>query len=145
PADAKANGAATEYPATSEFQRTDGSPCLVTPNEVRQLMASGTISGTSQSDDVNFASPNGEPEPSCSPNPSPGCTDPNGALQAEVDLNRPLVPPGAFQSYPARQGFDQFYGYGRVNMFKALSAVLPGAGQSRIPPEAEITSPDWYE
>src|SRR4051794_238634 len=146
--DAKAKGALTDYPATSECQRTDGSPCVITPNEVRQLMASGTISGTSQADDINFASPQGEPEPSCSPTPVPGCTDPNGALQAEVDLNRPLVPPGEFESYPARKGPDQFYGYGRVNMFRALSAVLSsptGPAASNIPPEAEITSPQWYE
>jgi hypothetical protein len=43
-------------------------------------------------------------------------------------------------SYPARRGFDEFYGYGRVNMVKAEEP----AAQGKIPPEAEITSPKWY-
>ena len=41
------------------------------------------------------------------------------------------------KSYPARKGFDEFYGYGRVNMVKGIEAVDAGT----IPPEAEITSP----
>ena len=84
------------------------------------------------------------------PTPAPGCTDPErrrsrprwtrtaGARSARRRL---------FQSYPARKGPDQFYGYGRVNMAKALTAVLPTSRTppaSRIPPEAEITSPEWY-
>jgi hypothetical protein len=127
--------------------------CPVTPNEVRQLMASGLIdrSGTltRQSDDVNFAGtpPGSGNEPSCSPAPASGCTDPNGALKTQVDANRPALVP-ASTSYPARLGHDQFYGYGRVNMFKALNALInapvnPSA--SNVPPEAELTSPAWFE
>jgi hypothetical protein len=149
--DARAKGALSSYPAISHCLRTDGKPCVITPNEVRQVMASGLIDGHSQADDVNFAGSG--PEPSCSPVPTPGCTDPGGpggALQDEVDANRqiPIGPPGLFQSYPARKGPDQFYGYGRVNMARALSAVLSdpsSPGKSEIPPEAEITSPQWYE
>jgi hypothetical protein len=147
---AKAKGALTNYPDTSQCRRTNDQPCVVTPNEVRQLMASGKISGAPQADDIDFAgSPAGSAnEPSCSPVALAGCTDPNGALQAQVDLNRPVFPPAAFQSYPARKGFDQFYGYGRVNMFRAVSAVLSDPASpatSKIPPEAEITSPEWFE
>jgi hypothetical protein len=137
-----------DYPARSTCERTSGDPCLITPNEVRQIMASGTIAGQGQADDVDFAgTPAGSAnEPSCSPVPAPGCTDPNGALQAQVDANRdPPIP--ATHSYPARKGPDAFYGYGRVNMAKAVSAVLSDAahpGPSRIPPEAEITSPEWF-
>jgi Subtilase family len=118
-------------------ERVDGSACILTANEVRQLMASGSIDGTGQVDDVNFAT---EPEPSCSPAPSPGCTDPN-RLFADVEANRPVVSPLAeTRSYPAQKGFDEFYGYGRANEVKAVEAADAGT----VLPEAEITSPAWY-
>src|SRR5262249_50572181 len=118
-------------------ERYNGDPCILTANEVRQLMGTATIDGTEQADDVNFAD---EPEPSCSPAPTPGCTDPN-RLDAEVAANRPVVSPLAeTRSYPAQKGFDEFYGYGRVNEVKAVEAVDQGI----VPPEAEITSPAWY-
>jgi hypothetical protein len=153
--DAHQAGVLSSYPDGSECERVNGDPCLLTPDEVRQLMASGTIGGQSQPDDVNFAgSPAGSGnEPSCSPAPLPGCTDPSGpggTLRAQVDTNRSLLPlpPGEFESYPARSGPDQFYGYGRVNMQRAVSAVLSDPehpDQARLPPEAEITSPQWFE
>ena len=52
-----------------------------------------------------------------------------------------LSPLATSKSYPARKGFDEYYGYGRVNMVKAIEATDAGT----IPPEAEITSPEWYE
>jgi hypothetical protein len=117
-------------------ERVDGSACVLSPNEVRQLMASGTISGTARADDVSFTT---QPEPSCTPAVT-GCTDPN-LLFADVQANRPVVSPLAeTKSYPARKGFDEFYGYGRVNMVKAEQPAAAGT----IPPEAEITSPKWY-
>jgi hypothetical protein len=136
-----------------------GSECLITPNEVRQVMASGRISPPAdpgagyQADDVNFAGtpPASGNEPSCTP-PLPGCTDPNGAVQTQVSANRGAtlapLPPGAFQSYPARHGHDQFYGYGRVNMVRALAPVLSdpvAPDPATIPPDVEITSPQWYQ
>jgi hypothetical protein len=145
--DAKAKGALSDYPDTSQCQRANGNPCAITPNEVRQVLASGTIGGQGQADDVNFAgTPAGSGnEPSCTP-PTPNCTDPNGALQTQVNVNRtPTLP--ASKSYPARKGPDQFYGWGRVNMQKAVSALLSdpqSPAASKVPPEAEITSPEWY-
>jgi hypothetical protein len=119
-------------------ERVNGDPCILTANEVRQIMATGTIDGVEQADDVNFAT---EPEPSCTPAPAPGCTDPN-RLTADVAANRPVVSPLAeSRSYPARKGYDEFYGYGRVNMVKGIHAADGGV----IPPEAEITSPEWYK
>jgi len=47
-------------------------------------------------------------------------------------------PSGRFLSNP---GWDPYFGYGRVNAYEALMAV----DQGRIPPEAEISSPGWFE
>src|SRR5207248_1873781 len=130
--------------------RTDGTACPITANEVRQLMASGTFGSTlasdgtfdkPQVDDVNFLKDFPLGEPSCSP-PSTGCTDPNLTLQADVNspLGRPIAAPPGTQSFPARAGHDQFYGWGRVNAFNATSQVAQG----HVPPVVEITSPDWF-
>jgi hypothetical protein len=117
-------------------ERTNGQPCILTANEVRQAIATGSINGVDQADDVNFAT---QPEPTCNP-PTPGCTDPN-RLFPDTIANRPVVSPLAqTKSYPARKGFDEFYGYGRVNMVKAIQSIDNGT----VLPEAEITSPDWY-
>jgi hypothetical protein len=114
-----------------------GDPCPLSVNEVRQLMASGTINSVLQADDINFAT---QPEPSCTPVPLPGCTDKN-RLFADVNANRPVPSPlVTTKSYPARKDFDEYYGYGRSNMVKTTDAVAAGT----IPPEAEITSPEWY-
>ena len=136
--------------ATCKLANAAADPCLITANEVRQLMASGTITpedpnanvplgDTSRepglADDVNFTRP--EP-PSCTPVPAPGCTDPNRRFP-NADAARPFANP-LIRSYPAHKGFDQYYGYGRVNMVKALDAVNTGL----VPPTAEITSPQWY-
>ncbi len=43
-------------------------------------------------------------------------------------------------SYPSHAGWDPFYGYGRVNLGRAVQAVFAGD----IPPEAVITSPRWF-
>ncbi len=114
--------------------RPGGDPCPITPNEVRQVMASGTVAGAPVADDVNFAQDpllGTSAELSCLPLPTPACTDPFLA----APTTRPGQP-GA--SYPARAGHDQFYGYGRVNMVRALRTV--GAP----PPEVEVTTPNWF-
>jgi hypothetical protein len=122
-------------------------PCLVTANEVRQLMASGMVGGTAQADDVDFLP---GIEPFCGLAPAAGCTSPVASLLA-VRATRPVASPVATsQSYPARGGHDQFYGYGRVNMARAVGAVLPGplgdpSVKALLPPEVEITSPQWYD
>jgi hypothetical protein len=43
--------------------------------------------------------------------------------------------------YPSQPGWDQYYGYGRVNARAALDRIAPGT----IPPEADLRGPDWYE
>jgi hypothetical protein len=42
--------------------------------------------------------------------------------------------------YPSRPGWDQRFGYGRVNAFAAATAMREGA----IPPEVDVTFPDWF-
>ena len=123
-------------------KRADGSPCPLSANEVRQIMASGTFAGQTQPDDVNFNdSPLGpQPEPSCSPSAVAGCTDPNLALQQQVNGNRPVVSPPDTRSYPSRFGHDQFYGWGKINTFRAVRRAADG----HTPPEVEIASPEWF-
>jgi hypothetical protein len=103
---------------------TSGKPCAISANEVRQLMITGA-------DDIDFSGD--APELSCQPVPVPGCTDP--FLAAPATQARVTAP----RSYPARKGFDQFFGYGRVNMKRTVDAV------AALPPEVEILSPSWYE
>ncbi|MGI9184531.1 MAG: hypothetical protein ACR2GZ_06125 [Solirubrobacteraceae bacterium] len=142
-----------------DCRRVDGTPCVITPNEVRQLLASGNIAGDAtagqtsastgtapadqgnggQADDVNFAA---QPETSCAATPTPTCTDPN--LNTTFSAADPSQPGGVIgpdtSQYPARKGFDEFYGYGRLNAYKSVAAAATG----KIPPEADITSPDWF-
>ncbi len=48
---------------------------------------------------------------------------------------------GPSRRYPSHAGWDPYFGYGRVNAWEAVTAVERG----RIPPEAEIASPAWFE
>ncbi len=43
--------------------------------------------------------------------------------------------------FPSIAGWDQYFGYGRVNANAAMRRVAEG----RIPAEADITQPDWFE
>jgi hypothetical protein len=129
--DAIADGDLAAHP---RCRRTNGAACPLSANEVRQLMASGAVGGTPMADDVNFATT----ELSCAPVPVDPCTDPN--LNSGAFATRPVAPFPATFRYPARAGFDEFYGYGRVNMNRTVDAVDAGS----VPPEAEITGPDWY-
>ncbi len=130
---------------SSDCTRVDGSPCAITPTEVRELMASGHIGGSQpadegaggQADDVHFADSGTD----CSTD-IPTCTDPNSNTVFNADQNGGLVAPlPDSRRYHARKGFDEFYGYGRLNAYNAVHAASAGT----IPPEADITSPDWFE
>jgi Subtilase family len=130
---------------SADCRRVDGSPCLITANEVRQLMASGDVGsiapadgGGGQADDVNFAA---QPESSCAAARVPSCTDPNRQIAFASDQGGGAIGPLPHPSrYPARKGYDEFYGYGRLNAYKAVL----GSFLALIPPQAEITSPDWF-
>src|SRR6185312_7155045 len=38
-------------------------------------------------------------------------------------------------------GWDEFFGYGRLDAYKSVDAAAEGW----IPPEADITSPEWFQ
>ncbi|MFT4975691.1 MAG: hypothetical protein ACI8S6_001578 [Myxococcota bacterium] len=44
------------------------------------------------------------------------------------------------RAYPSEEGWDPFYGYGRLDVEAAVAAVYAGD----IPPTADITSPRWF-
>jgi hypothetical protein len=150
--------------AAKDCTRVNGAPCAITPDEVRQLMASGNIEGTTvngssqlatnppstgraaadageggQADDVDTAA---SPETACSVGMAPTCTDPNSnsvfAPDEKGGVEGPLPDTSRF---PSRKGFDQFFGYGRIDAYKSVEA----AAQGWIPPEADITSPEWFQ
>jgi len=65
---------------------------------------------------------------------------------AEVTTDPPGLPnnyatTNAGERYRSIGGWSQYFGYGRVNANCQLRTVLSG----RIPPEATIESPEWYE
>ncbi len=65
-------------------------------------------------------------------------------LMTAMDIDVPESRPGGAvldrRWYPSRPGWDQRFGYGRVNTFNAVEAVRDGA----IPPEVDIVYPDWF-
>ncbi|MFN7146527.1 MAG: S8 family serine peptidase, partial [Myxococcota bacterium] len=44
-------------------------------------------------------------------------------------------------TYPSGEGWDPFYGYGRVNAGRAVAMVAEGA----IPPTMDVSSPAWFD
>jgi len=48
---------------------------------------------------------------------------------------------GPSERFHSTGGWDPYFGYGRVNAYEAVKAVE----EDRIPPEAEIRSPRWFE
>jgi hypothetical protein len=158
------SGSGVKLTPSNDCTRVNGEPCVITPNEVRQLLASGNIAGTTvngpeqlgskapssgltaadqgegaQVDDVDTAA---EPETACSVGMAPGCTDPNLNTTFAANENGGVVGnfPDTFK-YPTRKGFDEFTGYGRLDAYKAVHAAAEGW----IPPEVNITSPEWFQ
>ncbi len=44
-------------------------------------------------------------------------------------------------SYPSSEGWDPFYGYGKLNAARAVERALDG----EVPPEIEISEPAWFD
>ncbi len=60
----------------------------------------------------------------------------------DIDVPVSRLPEDEGRKYSWSQpGFDQRFGYGRVNANKAVEAVIAG----RIPPEVDIVRPLWFE
>ncbi len=61
------------------------------------------------------------------------------------DINIPNSVPGSANYdptlYESLPGWDQYFGYGRANLYKAVLSVTTTA----IPPEADITDPNWFQ
>ncbi len=72
-------------------------------------------------DDIDFATPNAVDPPN-------NVGTPTGEL---LDTVR----------YPTTPGWDATFGYGRVNAYEMVKEVRDG----RVPPEADITSPRWFD
>ncbi|NIS28586.1 MAG: VCBS repeat-containing protein, partial [Actinobacteria bacterium] len=62
------------------------------------------------------------------------------AMDIDVAESRPGNPVFDRRWYPSREGWDQRFGYGRVNAYQAIEAVHSGA----IPPEVDVVFPDWF-
>ena len=92
-----------------------------------------------QADDINTAQ---QPETACSVGMAAACTDPNLNTTFAADEKGGVVGPlpDTFR-YPTRKGLDEIYGYGRMDAYKSVEA----AAQGWIPPQADITSPEWFE
>jgi len=62
----------------------------------------------------------------------------NTATDVDVPGSRGAgADPDLFPSYP---GWDAFFGWGRIDVGRAAAAILADT----LPPDAEITGPDWY-
>jgi hypothetical protein len=46
-----------------------------------------------------------------------------------------------FQRFPSIAGYDQYFGYGRVNAYTSVRRVAA----NKIPPEAAIDAPNWFQ
>jgi hypothetical protein len=111
--DAIDRGTLTPYPTDDGFA---GFP--LSAEEIRQILIS-------TADDINFDARD----------------DVDPPLPQNYATDIPL--PGITQEhsrYPSIAGFDQYFGYGRINASTAVRRVRDG----RIPPEAAITSPAWF-
>ena len=56
------------------------------------------------------------------------------------DINIPDSHDPESDLFYSQEGFDQRFGYGRVNANRAIEALIAG----KIPPRVDITSPTWY-
>ncbi|MBI1746840.1 MAG: VCBS repeat-containing protein [Acidobacteria bacterium] len=65
------------------------------------------------------------------------------------DINFPPWARGVFlplplvntKRFPSQEGWDQYFGYGRAN----VNTIMRRIAEGRIPPEADIESPGWWE
>jgi hypothetical protein len=111
--DAMQSGSLAPYPG---LRSTDGRPVLLSADEISQLV---TMTASS----VDFGTP----------------APPNGPAD-NYTVSAPGVPLATTARYPSHAGFNQYFGYGRIN----AARILQWVSQGDIPPQAEIDSPSWF-
>ncbi len=111
--DAMHEGSLAPYPG---LQSTDGRPVPLSANEVSQLV---TMAASS----VDFGTP----------------APPNGPAD-NYAVSAPGVPLATTTRYPSHAGFNQYFGYGRID----AARIVQWVSQGDIPPQAEIDSPSWF-
>src|SRR5438477_5868846 len=94
----------------------DASGRPLSAEEAKQLFRLGA-------DDIDFSTPRCDPAPKCGPPNNFATTLP------------------ASQRFVTTAGWDQISGWGRFSSNKAVHLVADG----KIPPEADITSPSWWQ
>ena len=111
--------------AKGDLANYAGKDFPLSANEMKQLFRT-------TADDIDFSSP-GLPNPA---NPTALAPPNNYALIDAVPTER----------YHSVKGWDQFFGYGRVNT-RALVERLAATTKAKptVPPEAEINSPRWWK
>ena len=112
-ADEMDEGKLAPYPG---LQSTDGRPVPLSANEVSQLVTMGASS-------VDFGT----------------AAPPNGPAD-NYTVSAPNVPLAKTTRYPSHAGFNQYFGYGRID----AAHILQWVSQGDIPPQAEIDSPSWF-
>jgi hypothetical protein len=104
----------------TRYPNDDGSmaPFPLSANEVQQLL-------TSTADDINF-----DARPDIAP-----------PLPQNYSTQSPFPGVRMSERFHSIAGWDQYFGYGRINADAAVRRVAAGM----IPPEADISSPEWFQ
>lgn len=101
------------------YRRDDGSlaPFPLSAEEVKQIL-------TLTADDINFDAR----------------TDVEPPLPQNYSTTLPVPGVSGSERFRSIAGFDQYFGYGRLNADTAVLRVASG----QIPPEAALAAPDWF-
>lgn len=62
-------------------------------------------------------------------------------IQNVIDINLTEEERDISRAYPSHEGWDPFYGYGRLNVEGAVLSVI----ENRIPPSVSISYPEWFQ
>jgi hypothetical protein len=101
------------------YRRDDGTLAAfpLSADEVKQIL-------TQTADDINFDARD----------------DVTPALPQNYSTTIPVLPVHS-ERFPSIAGFDQYFGYGRVNADRAVLRVASG----QVPPEASLDTPAWFD
>ncbi len=127
-ADAAEKGVIEAYPGLTSVS---GQPVALSANELKQLV-------TMSANPVDFADAAGPQPPVTASGSGPATTADNYGVSVKLPLG--LQVPVTTSRYPSTAGFNQYFGYGRVNAANLVERIAAGD----IPPEASISSPSWF-